>query len=86
MPEANQMVTQFPPPLDALSDLLGREKEELIRGLLAEHELSVPEGMRIALHIFAAALPVLARGGQLVFREPRGEERAYEFPGLQREA
>lgn len=50
--------------------------------IFQRYGMSSDEASRISLNVLAAALPLLARGGSLVFREPDGAERAYAFPSL----
>jgi len=53
-----------------------------VQSVFSTYGLKTSEGLRIGLNVFAAALPVLARGGELVFRDTDGQERAYMFPFL----
>ena len=61
---------------------LNEETYQQIKAVFEEHNLSMGEGLRIGVQIFAKAVPVLAEGGQLVFRSVDGTEERYKFPFL----
>ena len=60
----------------------GIDQDARLQEIFDQYGLSYPEASRISRNVFAAALPLLARGGHLVFREPDGVERSYAFPSL----
>lgn len=65
-----------------ISGTIDAESYAKLNGTFARYGLEISEAIRIALKFFAAALPVLARGGKVAFQEPDGTERAYRFiPG-----
>lgn len=55
------------------------ELEPAIKKIFSDHDLEYSDGTRIGRRLFAAALPVLARGGWIVFREADGQERKYSL-------
>lgn len=65
-----------------LNAVISAKQHERLQAVFEQHGMKISEGMRIGLNIFAAALPVLAQGGELVFREQDGKERVYVFPFL----
>ena len=66
-----------------LNTSISQKSYDNIQQQLASHGLRLSEAARIGVSLFAAVLPVLARNGKLIFREPdSGEERAYVFPFL----
>ncbi len=65
-----------------LTGYISRKRYAQLKELFQRYNLTISEGVRIGLNVFAAALPLLGRGGELVFREPDGAERAYTFPFL----
>ena len=65
---------------------MDRAEFEPIKQALAEQDfahLSLSETVRMGLHLAAVVVPLFGRGGQLVFREADGSERAYRVPGQQ---
>lgn len=60
----------------------GGPGHELLDRIFARYGLASSDARRIGVRVLAGALPVLARGGEIVFREPSGQERAYSFPRL----
>lgn len=67
---------------DQLNTILGAEKLAVLLKIFGLHGLRISEALKSGLSILAAVLPVLARGGQLVLREPDGAERIYVLPSL----
>ena len=65
-----------------LNCTISATKHGLLKEIFKRHGLKMSEGIRMSVNIFAAVLPVLARGGELVLREPDGKERSYVFPFL----
>ena len=77
---SNTRTPGSPAVLENLNRSIGAEDLAKIRDIFACHGLKFTEATRIALKIFAAALPVLARGGKIVFKEPDSStERGYSF-------
>lgn len=62
---------------------MDRRQYDVIEGALRESlaDFNLSDAVRMGLHLVAAVLPLLSRGGQLVFREADGAERAYSVPG-----
>ena len=58
---------------------ISRRKRQMLEEIFREYNLDLSKGLTIGVHVLAAALPVLARGGELVFREADGSERRYVF-------
>ena len=63
-----------------LNAIISARQHAKLQAVFRRYGMKLSEGMRIGLNIFAAALPVLARGGEIVFREEDGSERTYMFP------
>lgn len=59
---------------------ISADQHAKLQATFRKYGMKLTDGMRIGLNFFAAALPVLARGGEIVFREKDGSERTYMFP------
>lgn len=78
----------FPLPSQNLADdgkkrlhasMTSRQHDRL-RSRFAKHGIRMADAIRIGANLFAAALPTLAAGGEIIFREPDGKEKIYVFP------
>ncbi len=55
----------------------------LVKAALSRYGLTMSQGMRKGLNLFAAALPTLSRPkGEIVLRAANGEEQSFRFPFL----
>ena len=52
----------------------------LLQPIFYEHGIKIDDGIRLGLSIAVAFMPVLERSGELISREPDGNERVYVFP------
>ncbi len=53
---------------------------EALQRIFARYGYKMTDAARMALNLFAAALPVLQNGGEIVLREADGKERVYSWP------